>query len=56
MQLIFAGSLSFGIIDRFTGEWSVLWETWHKTALTYRLVLAENAAFFYAAMVWWASS
>ena len=34
MQLIFAGSLSFGIIDRFTGEWSVLWETWHKTALT----------------------
>ena len=35
MQLIFAGSLSFGIIDRFTGEWSVLWETWRKTALTY---------------------
>lgn len=54
MQLIFAGSLSFGIIDRFTGEWSVVWDAWHKAALTYRLVLAENAAFFYVAMVTWA--
>ena len=53
MQLIFAGSLSFGIIDRFTGEWSVVWDNWFKESLQYTLVLNSNAGFFYVSLSLW---
>ncbi len=53
MQLIFAGTLSFGIIDRFTGEWSVAFDQWAKHTLTYPVVLASNGAFFWLAMAAW---
>lgn len=53
MQLIFAGTLSFGIIDRCTGEWSIIWDDWAKFMLTYQLILPSTALWLYTAMAMW---
>ena len=53
MQLIFAGSLSFGIIDRCTGEWSVVWDAWFRDSLQYTLVLSAGGGFFWVALTLW---
>ena len=54
MQLIFAGTLAFKLIDRCTGEWAVIWEDWAKFNITYRFILPETAIWLYAAMTMWA--
>jgi hypothetical protein len=53
MQLIFAGSLSFGIVDRCTGEWSVVWDAWFRDSLQYTLVLSSGGGFFWVAITLW---
>lgn len=53
MQLVFAGSLSFGIIDRCTGEWSVVWDAWFRDSLQYTLVLSSGGGFFWVSLTLW---
>ena len=53
MQLVFAGSLSFGIIDRCTGEWSVVWDAWFRDSLQYTIVLSSMSWFFWVSLTLW---
>jgi hypothetical protein len=45
--------LSFGIIDRCTGEWSVVWDAWFRDSLQYTLVLSSGGGFFWVSLTLW---
>ena len=54
MQLVFAGTLAFGVVDRLTGKWTVGFDDWAKYAITYRLILPASATWLYASLFMWA--
>jgi hypothetical protein len=52
MQVIFAGSLAFEILDRLTGEWSVVHTSWARAYIVDPFMSKPMVWFIISMMVW----
>merc|ERR1719230_360682 len=52
MQVILAGSLAFDILDRLTGEWTVVKQEWAKTYFVDPLMVQPGVWFLIAMFLW----
>jgi hypothetical protein len=50
MTALACGWLAFKILDRTTGEWTVIWQSWLKYDVTYPLILHPDAPWFWINM------
>ena len=54
MQMIFVGGVSFALIDRLTGEWTILDTPWGKASILYPLILPGQMWWLLISIVIWA--
>ena len=54
MQMIFVGGLSFALVDRLTGEWTILDTPWGKASILYPLILPGQMWWLLISLIVWA--